>query len=253
MLFFSRVQRQYFVAAAFSAGVAAVVCFATAAEAQSETPPAAEMLQDGLDALADQQRDLAAQFFEQLVVSYPGTNEADRAERELKSLGDGTDSPRDSEKDEKELNPAKSAEAVAALRLRFTTDAGDRVFFAENSSVLGGRARTLLESQARWLAKRPDLKLTIIGRADDGGSAEDAAKLSLKRAEVVRDKLVSAGVAPMRIAVEGRGSRDPIATCQTALCQAQNRHVETFLGGLLVTGSDANRKTAGSGGVTVSR
>ena len=240
-------------AAVFGAGLSASVFFCAPADAQSENPPPAEMLQDGLDALSDRQSDLASQLFEQIIVNYPGTGEANRAEQELKSLGKGSNASSDADDDEKELPGGTTAEVVAALRLRFSTEAGDRVFFAENSAVLGGRARALLESQARWLAKRPEVKLTVIGRADDGGPADEAVQLSLKRAETVRDKLVTSGVAAARITVEGRGTRDPIATCLSVLCQAQNRHAETFLGGLVVTGSDASRKTSVGGGVTVSR
>ena len=57
------------------------------ARADQSEQPAAEMLQDGLDALSDSQPDLASQLFEQLIQSYPGSPESSRAERELAALG----------------------------------------------------------------------------------------------------------------------------------------------------------------------
>jgi peptidoglycan-associated lipoprotein len=256
MLVFNRKSLRLEIAAVSLFVIGALALLPPVARAQSENQPASEMLQDALDALADRQRDLAVQFFEQLRVTYPGTTEANRAERELQSLGtagrqENTTNNNSNENDES--NPIRRRETEPELRLRFTTEAGDRVFFAENSAVIGGRARILLESQARWLAKRPDLKITIIGRADDGGHPDEARVLSIKRAETARDKLVASGIAESRIAIDGRGGSDPVATCVTPLCQAQNRHAETFIG--TVSGPDAARKTAGGsgGGATVAR
>jgi peptidoglycan-associated lipoprotein len=256
MLVFYRKSSRLEIATVSLIVIGALLVLPNTVRAQSENQPASEMLQDGLDALADRQRDLAMQFFEQLRVTYPGTAEADRAERELQSLGAAStqeNSTNTNSNEDNEPNPIRRRETDPELRLRFTTEAGDRVFFAENSAVIGGRARALLESQARWLAKRPDLRITIIGRADDGGHPDEARLLSMKRAETVRDKLVASGIAASRIAIDGRGGSDPIATCVTPLCQAQNRHAETFIG--TVNSPDATRKTAGGSGgsATVAR
>lgn len=123
-----------------------------------------------------------------------------------------------------------SAEDVRRMRNRFLLDVGDRVFFAQNSAVLGGRARAIVEAQSHWLNKLPSLQIIIIGRAADGGNGSDDAELSLARARAVEAKLIESGVAPSRIRVEARGSSDPIATCQSPSCQAQNRHAESLVG-----------------------
>ncbi len=207
----------------------------------------AEMLQDGMEALIDRQIDLATQLFQQVMQAFPGTPEATHAERELgKMAGAGADD-----------NGARTPGAehgfndslrlsMAELRMKFAVEAGDRVFFAEDSAVIGGRARSLLEHQARWLIKRPELKITIVGRADEGNSPEEARDISNKRAEAVRDRLITNGVAASRIAIEARGIRDPVATCRSALCQAQNRHAETVIGTAAAAGISG-------GGETVSR
>lgn len=186
-----------------------------------------EMLQDGLDALLERQRELAADLFSQLIAAFPGTPEASRAERELSSLsGRDQQHPAAYEREQPFVQRATDSE----LRMTFATEAGDRVFFAEDSAVIGGRARALIEHQARWLLKRPDLKVTIVGRSDDGLSADAARDIAEKRAAAVRDRLVANGVIAGRIAIETRGARDPVATCATPLCQAQNRHAETVIG-----------------------
>ena len=232
-------------------------------QAQSTTQLPGEMLQDGLEALGDHESGLATQLFEQLILAFPGTPEAQRAEREL-SLRDSAEHP-DADTASREDVPPNGNQDLPALRMKFAVEAGDRVFFAENSAVIGGRARALLENQARWLQSHRELKITVIGRADDGGPEDEAHLLSSKRAEAVREKLVAGGVAASRILIDARGSGDPVATCHTVLCQAQNRHAETSIGGGIVSGAGddmvrgASIRSRGAtisgaaGGVTVSR
>ena len=246
-------QTAWYAAVAFLA-IAFMLCDIPGSRAQSSEQPASEMLQDGLDALGEKQTDLATQLFEQLILAYPGTGEADRAEHELVALGGARPSPRDEASREAPDNePAivsSGRDANQTLRTKFAVEVGDRVFFAEDSAVIGGRARSLIESQARWLKRQPALKITIVGRADDGGTADEERTLSAKRAEAVRDKLVAAGVPISLISIDARAASDPVATCRTTLCQAQNRQAETVLTGPLPGGSPlgaAERLPSGDG------
>ena len=238
----------------WAVGIAAafVLAIVPVSAGQAQLPdPANQILQNGLDALSDNQPEEARQFFERVISKYPRTVAAQSAERALAKLrnGESTGSGDADMADERETiagpsaprvqpgegaiaSPSRKAETDeqnVRLRRAFLMAAGDRVFFAENSASIGGRARAALEGQARWLKLRPDLKVTIISRADDGGSANDSTALSQKRAGAVRDKLVEAGLPAERILVDARGDRDPIATCRLPQCQAQNRHVETLV------------------------
>lgn len=185
-----------------------------------------EMLQDGLDALFERQRDLAADLFSHLIAAFPGSPEAKRAEQELRTLSGDNGRSATTEREAPFVQRVSDSE----VRMTFAKEAGDRVFFAENSAVIGGRARALIEHQARWLTKRPELKVTVVGRSDDGLPAEAARDIAEKRAAAVRDRLVANGVTAARVAIESRGARDPVAICTSALCQAQNRHAETVIG-----------------------
>ncbi len=100
---------------------------------------------------------------------------------------------------------------------------GDRVFFSVQSAALGRKARIALNKQAQWLKRQGDVLLQINGHADDGG--RDDAALSLRRAQAVRDRLVAEGIAPEQIVIVARGRQQPVATCRSALCAAQNRRV----------------------------
>lgn len=216
------------------------------------TEPAAQLLQNGYDALSDKQPEEARQFFERVMRNYPRSTAAQSAERALEKLrnsddadtddGDSgpsappsapievrTNAPVESRVANPTIRRTELDEQNARLRRAFLTATGDRVFFAENSALIGGRARAALETQARWLKARSNVKITVISRADDGGSSDDNAALSQKRAEAVRDKLVEAGLLGEQIVLDARGDRDPVATCRTQQCQAQNRHVETLI------------------------
>lgn len=105
----------------------------------------------------------------------------------------------------------------------FRRDAGDRIFFTDGSAALSARAAAVLAVQAEWLKRRPTLKLTVEGHADDGSSAEDNIRISERRAEAVRDRLVAEGVDGRRIVLVARGREQRVAVCPGAPCAAQNR------------------------------
>ncbi|MCB1484643.1 MAG: OmpA family protein [Hyphomicrobiaceae bacterium] len=237
---------------------------AGAGPAKSASGPS-DLLSDGFDALDAGRSDLARKIFETILASYPQSTEAAAASEALISLdeeegaADNNADPapasnrapasnaanvkRATTRDSFSANTATgnviepgaesgllvSAEQVRRTRNRFLTDVGDRVFFSQNSALLGGRARSVVEAQAQWLKRMPSLEITVIGRSADGGSTRDEADLSLARARAVEAKLIESGIEPSRIRVEARGAADPVATCSSALCQAQNRHVESLI------------------------
>nr|HML30015.1 OmpA family protein [Hyphomicrobium sp.] len=120
-------------------------------------------------------------------------------------------------------------ERTAEYRHAFLVDVGDRVFFAENSAAIGGRARSIIEQQARWLNVRPDISIMIIGRADGEGDWKAARDLSLRRAQMVRDRLVAAGLPQNRIEIKAAGDQDKVAICNGPQCEAQNRNAEVLI------------------------
>ena len=67
--------------------------------------------------------------------------------------------------------------------------------------------------------------MVSVGHADSVGSDAYNQKLSLRRAEAVKSYLVSKGVAPSRVFVEGKGESQPVADNKTAEGRAKNRRV----------------------------
>ena len=103
------------------------------------------------------------------------------------------------------------------------TDVGDRIFFGASSAEIGSRARDVLEHQVEWLARYRDLYVVIEGHSDDPGSESDNDKIALQRAETARKLLVGMGMKADRVDIDVRGRKDPVATCESGGCHAQNR------------------------------
>jgi outer membrane protein OmpA-like peptidoglycan-associated protein len=75
----------------------------------------------------------------------------------------------------------------------------------------------------------PKVRMTVVGHTDSTGSDAINDALSIERAQSVRNYLSVRGVDAQRIAVQGRGSHEPVASNATDSGRAQNRRVEIFL------------------------
>jgi outer membrane protein OmpA-like peptidoglycan-associated protein len=87
--------------------------------------------------------------------------------------------------------------------------------------------RPVLDEFARNLD--PNMLVTIVGHTDSTGGDAINNPLSVNRAAAVRDYIAVRGVAPARMTIDGRGSREPVALNDTTAGLAQNRRVEIFL------------------------
>ena len=89
--------------------------------------------------------------------------------------------------------------------------------------------RPILDRFATTLNQNPVTTVKIVGHTDSTGSDAVNGPLSMNRAGATRDYLVDRGVATSRIAIDGRGAREPIADNGTAAGRARNRRVEIFV------------------------
>ncbi len=106
---------------------------------------------------------------------------------------------------------------------------GRRVFFAAGSAELDQTAIVTLDKQAAWLNQYPSWRARVQGFADDSGSAEAQMALSVRRAETVKNFLVSRGVAADRLRAKGYGRDRLVRDCPEIECKSQNRRVITNL------------------------
>jgi len=133
-------------------------------------------------------------------------------------------------------NPAENAQANAAgmatpgSQQDFVVNVGDRVFFETDSSDLTPQARATLDKQAQWLTNYTQYsQFTVEGHADERGTREYNIALGARRAQAVRDYLISRGIAANRMHTISYGKERPVAVCNDISCWSQNRRAVTVL------------------------
>lgn len=111
----------------------------------------------------------------------------------------------------------------------FIQSAGDRVFFAYNQYSLSSEARNVLRNQAQWMSNYPAAIAVIGGHADERGTREYNLALGARRADAVRDFLISQGVDPRRITTVSYGKERPIDGRANEEAWALNRNGHTAI------------------------
>jgi peptidoglycan-associated lipoprotein len=108
---------------------------------------------------------------------------------------------------------------------------GDRVFFDYDKYSLKGNARKTLDKQGAWLKSNPSVAIALEGHADERGTREYNLALGERRANSVKDYLVSLGVNPARIKTISYGKERPVAIGSTQAAWGQNRRGVTRVTG----------------------
>ncbi|WP_159979248.1 peptidoglycan-associated lipoprotein Pal [Roseobacter cerasinus] len=111
----------------------------------------------------------------------------------------------------------------------FNQTIGDRVLFAVDQSTITDQGRVVLDGQATWLLTNTDFTAVIEGHADEQGTREYNVALGARRANAVREYLVSKGVAGNRLRTVSYGKERPIEICSNESCYAKNRRAVTVL------------------------
>ena len=100
------------------------------------------------------------------------------------------------------------------------------LFFDFDKSILKDESIPELERVIEYLRDHPDVNIQVEGHTDDQGTHEYNDKLSLERAQAVRQYLISAGIPGNRISAVGYGKRKPLVDAKTDEARAKNRRVE---------------------------
>jgi OOP family OmpA-OmpF porin len=112
--------------------------------------------------------------------------------------------------------------APTSEKVTFAADA----FFDTNKAVLKPEGKAKLDDLT---SKMGGINLEVIiavGHTDSDGSDAYNQKLSVRRAEAVKDYLTSKGVEKNRVYTEGKGEKQPVADNKTKEGKAKNRRVE---------------------------
>lgn len=111
----------------------------------------------------------------------------------------------------------------------FSQTIGDRVLFEVDTFTLTSAARQVLDGQAQWLMTNSDYTAVIEGHADEQGTREYNLALGSRRANAVREYLVTQGVPSGRLQTVTFGKERPIAICSEESCYAENRRAVTVI------------------------
>ncbi len=136
--------------------------------------------------------------------------------------------------------PAPAAPTPASLQLAARTEAPPAVeswskmvlegtLFTAGADQLAPEASRSLARVARSIREARG-RVRIVGHTDSNGESDANRRLSLRRAERVRDHLVATyGFDVARFTVDGRGEESPITSNETAAGRQTNRRVEVFV------------------------
>ena len=137
------------------------------------------------------------------------------------------------ERQKQEMQAATQGTGVVVTQTadnQLKLDIPSDISFATRRSDIQGNFQPILDKFAEGLRNNPATEVRIVGHTDSTGSDSINNPLSLDRATSTRNYITSHGVNGSRIQVEGRGSREPIATNDTNEGRAKNRRVEIYVG-----------------------
>ncbi|MBU2980972.1 peptidoglycan-associated lipoprotein Pal [Lentibacter algarum] len=113
--------------------------------------------------------------------------------------------------------------------LYFQQTIGDRVLFLIDQSTLNDDAKRVLDGQAAWLTTNASFDVVIEGHADEQGTRDYNLALGARRANSVREYLLSKGLPASRLKTRSYGKERPLAICSEESCYAKNRRAVTIL------------------------
>jgi peptidoglycan-associated lipoprotein len=105
--------------------------------------------------------------------------------------------------------------------------AGDRIFFSFDSSEVSSEGQQILQRQAQWLKRYPNVSVTIEGHCDERGTREYNLALGERRAQAAKNVLVAIGIPASRLSTISYGKERPAVPGSGEESYAQNRRAVT--------------------------
>jgi len=102
------------------------------------------------------------------------------------------------------------------------------LYFEKSTEIMPDSRATLVDLLAE-VAKRQAVEVQITGHTDRVGKVEDNDRLSMERAEAIRDVLINNGLHASFIRVVGRGEREPLIPTPDEQVEPRNRRVEVIV------------------------
>ena len=127
--------------------------------------------------------------------------------------------------------PAAPVEKMGAMDSFMNATGSDRVFFDYDKYDVKPEGRVSLRKWAVWLRTNPDIKVTVEGHCDERGTREYNLALGDRRANAVKEYLVSQGVGADRIKTISYGEERPANPASFEAAWAQNRRAVAVITG----------------------
>lgn len=118
------------------------------------------------------------------------------------------------------VTPGSQADFVASVT-------SDRILFGTDESEVDAEDQAILRSQAEWLMRYPNKRVTIEGHADERGTREYNIALGERRANAAKNYLVGLGLDAGRLSTISYGKERPVALGSDEASWAQNRRAVT--------------------------
>jgi peptidoglycan-associated lipoprotein len=102
-------------------------------------------------------------------------------------------------------------------------------FFDYDKYTLRSQDSSVIDQDAAFLGKHPEMKIVIEGHCDERGSEEYNVALGQSRAESLQKVLVNDGISSERIRVISDGKERPFCTESNEQCWQENRRAHLKL------------------------
>jgi len=123
--------------------------------------------------------------------------------------------------------PPPSGPAAGSQADFIASVSSDRIFFDLDQSEVDAEDQATLQSQAVWLKRYPQKRVTIEGHADERGTREYNIALGERRANAAKNYLISLGIETGRVTTISYGKERPAALGSDEAAWAQNRRAVT--------------------------
>ncbi len=128
------------------------------------------------------------------------------------------------------VGDAVQTQEIASQKILNELKNGVSIYFDTNSSEIEAKYQIYLITAANGLAQNQNFVLELEGHTDSSGSATTNRRISLERANSIRNTLImNHGVNLNQVKAFGVGSSKPIDTNATAEGRANNRRVSATL------------------------
>ena len=117
--------------------------------------------------------------------------------------------------------PGSTADFLARVR-------SDRIYFDTDRSDIDSEDQAILASQAAWLQRFPNTRVTLEGHCDERGTRDYNIALGARRANAAKNFLAAQGVNPARVTTVSYGKERPEALGSDEESWARNRRAVTI-------------------------